>query len=82
MARLQRKIPIKIFATDVDRDAILRAGSGVYPESIVADLPAGLVGKYFTHRDNQYHVSRSLREMVVFAAHNIIKDPPSPTSTC
>lgn len=76
MERLNRRVAIKIFATDVDRDAILRAGNGIYPESIVADLPAGMIGKYFTHRDNQYHVSRSLREMVVFASHNIIKDPP------
>lgn len=76
MERLERKVPVKIFATDVDRDAILRAGNGVYSESIVADLPAGLISKYFTHRDNQYHVSRRLREMVVFASHNIIKDPP------
>jgi len=76
MERMQRKVAVKIFATDVDREAILRAGNGVYPDSIVADLPPGLAGKYFTHRDNQYHVSRSLREMVVFASHNIIKDPP------
>ncbi len=76
MAKLQAKFNVKIFATDVDRDAILRASSGVYSESIAADLPAGILSKYFTHRGNHYHVHRNVREMVVFAPHNIIKDPP------
>jgi two-component system CheB/CheR fusion protein len=76
MEQLQRNVNIKIFATDVDRDAVLRAGNGVYSESIAADLPPGILGKYFTHRNNQYHVQRKVREMVVFAPHNLIKDPP------
>ena len=77
LERLGKRIDVKIFATDLDRDAILRASGGVYPESIVADLPPGYLTKYFHRReDHHYQVDRSLREMVVFAQHNLIKDPP------
>ena len=67
---------IKIFATDVDSDAITKAGVGLYPESITADLTPTLLVKYFHRRGDDYQVSRSLREMVVFAQHNLVKDPP------
>lgn len=67
---------IKIFATDIDRDAVLKAGTGVYPESIAADLNPVLLAKYFYCRGETYHVARSVREMVVFAQHNLVKDPP------
>lgn len=67
---------VKIFATDIDRDAIARAGSGIYPESIAADVSAGLLNKYFYRKDENFHIVRNIREMVVFAQHNLIRDPP------
>jgi two-component system CheB/CheR fusion protein len=67
---------IKIFATDIDRDAILTAGNGIYPESIAADLKPKLLAKYFYRKEENYQVARNIREMVVFAQHNLIKDPP------
>ena len=67
---------IKIFATDVDNDAVIQAGNGIYPESIAADLPPPYLSKYFVQRDESFQVARSIREMVVFAQHNLIKDPP------
>jgi len=76
MARLGRELNIKIFATDVDADAVLHAGNGVYPESIAADLSPQHLTKYFVRRDDSFQVVRSIREMVVFAQHNLIKDPP------
>jgi two-component system, chemotaxis family, CheB/CheR fusion protein len=69
---------IKIFATDIDRDAVTRAGSGIYPESIAADLKPALLSKYFYNRGDAYQVARTIREMVVFAQHNLVKDPPFP----
>ena len=67
---------VKIFATDLDRDAIIIAGNGVYPESIAADLTPRLLGKYFYIKEDHYRITRQIREMVVFARHNLIKDPP------
>ncbi|MBL8251260.1 MAG: PAS domain-containing protein [Candidatus Competibacter sp.] len=77
LERLGKGLEIKIFATDLDHDAILRASGGIYPESIAVDLPPGYLAKYFHRReDSHYQVDRALREMVVFAQHNLIKDPP------
>ncbi len=70
------KASVKIFATDVDKRAILRAGEGLYPESIAADVSPGYLAKYFKRREDGYQVSRSIREMVVFARQNVIHDPP------
>jgi len=67
---------LKIFATDIDRDAIMAAGQGIYPESITADLTPRLLGKYFIPREENYQIARQIREMVVFAQHNLVKDPP------
>ena len=67
---------IKIFATDIDRDAIHYAAAGSYPESIAADLPSRILSKYFHKRDDNFQIARTIREMVVFAQHNLIKDPP------
>jgi len=67
---------VKIFATDIDQSAIQRASTGVYAESIVADISPRLIAKYFFHRDDSFQIIRSIREMVVFAQHDILKDPP------
>ena len=67
---------IKIFATDIDRNAILHAGNGIYPESIAADVTPTLLGKYFYKKGDNYQIARHIREMVVFAQHNLVKDPP------
>ncbi len=76
MNRMNKELDIKIFATDIDRDAIFRASGGEYPESIAADLSPELLGRYFYKKEDVFQVSRSLREMVVFARHDLIKDPP------
>jgi two-component system CheB/CheR fusion protein len=67
---------MKIFATDIDRDAVAKAGAGLYAESIAADLNPALLAKYFYCRGETYQVARTIREMVVFAQHNLVKDPP------
>ena len=67
---------VKIFATDVDQTAIEKASNGKYSESIIADIPPKLLSKYFLRREDYFQVSQKIREMVVFAQHNLIKDPP------
>ena len=67
---------IKIFATDIDKVAIEKASMGIFPESIVADLPKDYLNKYFIRRDESFQINQKIREMVVFAQHNLIKDPP------
>ena len=67
---------VKIFATDLDRDAVVQAGNGIYPESIAADLTPKMLGKYFYRKEDNYQIARHIREMVVFAQHNLVRDPP------
>lgn len=67
---------VKIFATDIDRHSLDQASAGVYPESIIADLDPYLLSRSFTKQENGYQINDSIRQMVVFAKHNLIKDPP------
>ncbi len=67
---------VKIFSTDIDTDALDFASTGVYNESIVADVSESRLRKYFVQKGDTYQVARIIREMVVFAKHNILKDPP------
>ena len=67
---------VKIFATDIDRGALQFAAAGSYPESVAADIPVQFLSKYFVRKEEHFQISRTIREMVVFAQHNIIKDPP------
>jgi len=67
---------VKIFATDVDQRAVEKASTGCYPESIAADVPGFLLAKYFVKREENFQISQTIREMVVFAHHDLTRDPP------
>jgi two-component system, chemotaxis family, CheB/CheR fusion protein len=67
---------IKIFATDIDKDAIKTASLGFYPESISADVSPERLRKYFIRKNKGFQVRESVKKLVIFAAHNVIKDPP------
>ena len=69
-------IRVIIFASDIDRAAIDFARSGIYSESTVADIDPERLSKNFVHKENGYQLKKYIREMVVFAHHNVIKDPP------
>ncbi|MDQ2103237.1 chemotaxis protein CheB [Azospirillum isscasi] len=75
-ARMGRSFDVKIFATDIDQDSIEIASQGEYPRSIAEDVSQERLARYFTARGDHYQVSREIRRMVVFAAHNIMRDPP------
>jgi len=67
---------IQVFATDIDRDAIEYARQGLYPESIAADVSADRLKRFFIKEESTYRVKKQIREMVVFATQNLIKDAP------
>jgi two-component system CheB/CheR fusion protein len=71
-----RPIDVKIFATDIDRDSLEFASAGIFPESIADDLSPERLQRYFRSTSGKYQISRQIREMVVFAPHNLINDPP------
>ena len=72
----QKGISLQIFATDLDKDAIEKARAGVYSENIAGDISPERLSRFFTREAAGYRISNSIREMVVFAPQNIIKDPP------
>ncbi|GGH01573.1 chemotaxis protein CheB [Mucilaginibacter phyllosphaerae] len=67
---------LQLFATDLDAEAIEHARNGVYFDNIVADVSAARIDKFFIKKDNTFQVKKELREMIVFAQHNLIKDAP------
>jgi two-component system CheB/CheR fusion protein len=77
MQRLQRHFQVQIFGTDLDEAAVVRARAGIYPESIQADVSAERLKNFFIKEaDGRYRIKTTIREMLVFAAQNVIKDPP------
>jgi two-component system, chemotaxis family, CheB/CheR fusion protein len=67
---------VKIFATDIDKDSLQVASLGCYPESIAKDITPERLNRFFTREGPNYRIVPSLRKMVVFAYHDISKDPP------
>ena len=67
---------IQIFATELDEEAIAVAREGLYSDADVGDLTPERLRRFFTRDAGGYRVRRELREMVLFAHHNVIKDPP------
>ena len=65
-----------MFATDLDEQAIAIAREGFYTEADVADVSEERLQRFFQRETGGYRVRRELREMVLFAHHNVIKDPP------
>jgi two-component system, chemotaxis family, CheB/CheR fusion protein len=70
------KWDVKIFATDVDKSSVEWAGRGFYPKSIVADIPPELLARFFVEEGGDLRISREIREQIVFAQQNILRDPP------
>ncbi len=67
---------VQIFATDIDREAIEVARTGVYPDNIVIDISPERLNRFFVKEAGSYSIKKEIREMVIFAVQNIIADPP------
>lgn len=67
---------LQVFATDIDKFAIDKARAGTYPDSIAADLSEERLARFFIKSDNTYQIKKEIREMVVFALQDVLKDPP------
>ena len=67
---------IQVFASDIDETAIQTARAGSYTFNDVADVSPEQLRRYFSKHRDLYSVRRELREMVLFAQHDLLKDPP------
>ena len=69
-------IPIQIFATDLSEQAISKARIGIYTKHDMETVSPKRIQRFFTKADGGFRVNKSLRDMCVFAPHNILRDPP------
>ena len=76
LERTGKRLDVKIFASDIDAANLEIASLGVYPLAISNDIPAEMLGKYFTIKGKGYVISPRIRKQIVFARHDITKDPP------
>ncbi|WP_353475366.1 CheR family methyltransferase [Salipiger sp. H15] len=67
---------IQIFATDLDAAAIGTAREGLYPATIEVDVSPERLQRFFTREGNHYRIRKVVRDLVVFAEHSLLKDPP------
>ena len=71
-----KNLEVKVFATDLASNHLEIGSRGVYSESIIADVSKKRLGKYFLKVRDEYQVVDSLRRMVIFSQHNVLRDPP------
>ena len=71
-----KRFDIKVFATDVQDGNLRKAREGIYPAAALAGFPPERTHRFFDKLDGSYQVSKALRDMVVFAAQNLLRDPP------
>jgi two-component system, chemotaxis family, CheB/CheR fusion protein len=73
---LRIEVPIQIFGTDLSENAIQRARAGIYKESIANDVSEVRLRRFFHKVPGGYQISKSIRDMCVFARQNVFSDPP------
>jgi two-component system CheB/CheR fusion protein len=76
MGMIKQNYNIQIFASDIDVQAIEYARLGTYPDSIAADVSQDRLNQYFVKEDKTYKIKKRIRDMIIFAVQNVIKDPP------
>ncbi|TAM99243.1 MAG: PAS domain S-box protein, partial [Rhodanobacteraceae bacterium] len=75
-ARLASPPGFQVFASDIDEHAIAFGRAGVYPESIVTDVPPARLRQFFSRDQQHYRINKAIRDRVLFALQNVLRDPP------
>jgi two-component system CheB/CheR fusion protein len=76
MAKLSRNPALQIFATDLSEAALAKAREGTYLVNIARDVSPERLRRFFTKVGDNYQISKTIREMCVFARHDLTRDPP------
>lgn len=77
MEGMKRNFSVQIFGTDIDENAVAAARTGLYQPSLLAEMSAQRLHRHFIREeDGQFRIKKGVREMLVFAPQNLIKDPP------
>jgi two-component system CheB/CheR fusion protein len=75
-ARYDVQPVIQVFATDLHAHSLAKAREGIYPGDIAIDVKEERLKRFFQKENGAYRVRKELRELVIFAPHNILSDPP------
>jgi two-component system CheB/CheR fusion protein len=75
-ARQDMRPEIQIFASDLDTTALAIAREGRYPSAIEANVSEERLRRFFSREGDHYRVKRELRDIILFASHNLLRDPP------
>ncbi len=75
-ARHEERLPVQVFASDMDARALNLAREGQYPSAIEADINEERLRRFFTREKEGYRVRQEVRDMVLFPSHDLLKDPP------
>ncbi len=75
-ATLPKPNEVQVFASDIDEQAISIARAGTYPAAIVMDVPPPRLRQFFTKEDDRYRIRKTVRDRILFASHNLLRDPP------
>ncbi len=76
VAGLDKHHHIKVFATDLDTEAISKARTAIYSERDLSDLPAGYLERFFERKGELFEIKKMIRDMVVIARQDLIQSPP------
>ncbi|MDO8333310.1 MAG: chemotaxis protein CheB [Nitrosomonas sp.] len=76
MEENHREFKVQIYSTDLDDEAIALARAGIYPSNITQEITPERLRRFFAKEDAGYRIKKEIREMVVFAIQNVLKDPP------
>ena len=70
------RVPVQVFATDINQAAIDKARAGSYPQSIERGVGPERLRRFFTRTDGAYQIGKEIRDKCVFAKQNLLSDPP------
>ena len=73
---IKKDLEVKIFASDIDKEALAKASKGFYPASIARDVSESRLGAFFKKEGKGYQVRDDIRKMLIFADHDIVQQPP------
>ena len=76
MDETKQEYKVQIYSTDIDEDSIAAARSGIYPANIGIDVSPERLRRFFSKEEAGFRIKKEIREMVIFATQNVIKDPP------
>jgi two-component system, chemotaxis family, CheB/CheR fusion protein len=69
-------VPIQIFASDLSENAIAKARIGLYSKADVSEVSPKRLQRFFTKIDGSYRINKVIRDVCIFAPHNLLSDPP------